>query len=258
MHPSSHRPKVTIVTACLNSERYIKETIESVLAQTYPNIEYIVIDGQSTDSTPEIIRHYAERLSYWVSEPDTGMYQAINKGIRRATGQIVAYLNSDDVYPAHAVEKAVETFASHPGADAIYGDLDYIDDKSRILRRYRYPAFSYTCFVCMGYSSIPQPAAFWLASVHERVGFFDETLRMAADFDFFARIGRSGKIIHVPDVLALHRRHGATLTHTGSDVNRREVELVRQRYVPSHLRILQPLLGLAGTLRMKRLNLGGR
>jgi glycosyltransferase involved in cell wall biosynthesis len=200
---------VTVVTPSLNHGRFIRETIESVLTQTYPALEYLVIDGGSTDETLAVVREYGDRLS-WVSERDSGQAAAINKGWRRARGAIVAYLNSDDTYLPQAVERAVAAFRAHPQADVVYGEGYHVDVAGQVLDRYPTEPFcrarlSETCFIC-------QPAAFVRRRAAERVGYLDESLQYCMDYDFWIRLAPVATFAHIPAYLATSRVHPATKT----------------------------------------------
>jgi len=224
-------PRVSIVTPVYNSEKYLKFTVESVLSQTYPNIEYIVIDGGSKDNSVEIIKGYGDRVSYWVSEPDAGMYDAINKGLKLASGDIFAYLNSDDLYCPDTVAAAVNSLMRSPYADLVFGDCEFIGPGGESLYTYRYPKYRWRSFVSMNYSTIPQPTAFWRRNVHEKVGYFDPNLRMCADFDFFAKVGESCRVERINRTLASFRVHSASLTALHHQRNSDEVNQVHARHV---------------------------
>jgi len=203
------RPLVSIVTPSFNQGRFIRETIESVLSQGYPNIEYLVMDGGSTDSTVKILQEYGDRLS-WVSEPDRGQADAINKGWRRARGAVLAYLNSDDTYLPDAVERAVACLEEHPEAAAVYGEGYHVEESGTILERYPTEPFSMarleeTCFIC-------QPTAFLRREIVERVGYLDESLQYCMDYDFWIRIARVARFVHTPHHLANTRLHPDTKT----------------------------------------------
>jgi glycosyltransferase involved in cell wall biosynthesis len=203
------RPLVTVVTPSLNQGRFIRETIDSVLGQGYPAIEYLVMDGGSTDETISILEDYGDRLT-WVSEPDAGQASAINTGWRRGRGAILAYLNSDDAYRPGAVERAVAALAEHPGADVVYGEAYHVDETGRILDRYPTEPFSLgrlaeVCFLC-------QPAVFLRRSAVERVGYLDESLQFSMDYDLWIRLARVARFARVPDYLANSRLHAENKT----------------------------------------------
>jgi glycosyltransferase involved in cell wall biosynthesis len=156
----SIKPRVSIVTPSYNQARFLEATICSVLEQEYSPIEYIVIDGGSTDGSLEIIRKYASRLAYWISEPDRGQTEAINKGFARANGDIYAWLNSDDTYEPEAVAKAVEFLQIHPDVGMVYGDANFIDEQGNVIGRFPARQTDYPR-LRRGYVHIPQQAAFW-------------------------------------------------------------------------------------------------
>lgn len=154
---SKNLPLVSIVTPSFNQGRFLKRTIDSVLSQNYPHIEYIVIDGGSTDDSVNILSSYTDRF-FWISEPDNGQTHAINKGIKRAKGEILAYLNSDDVLTPGAIQKVVDFFLNDPHCDMVYGQADYIDEQDNIIGTYRTDEYSFNrlakdCMIC-------QPSAF--------------------------------------------------------------------------------------------------
>lgn len=203
-------PLVSIVTPSFNQARFLRRTVDSVLGQDYPHVEYIVIDGGSTDGSVEVLRSYGDRLR-WLSERDRGQSDAINKGFARSSGTIRAYLNSDDVLWPGAIRTVVEHFERHPDWDLVYGNAYHIDADDRILDRY--PTARYdlgrllqNCFIC-------QPAAFWRSRIARRVGPFSANLHYAMDLDYWLRIDRAGgRLMHVPEVLACSRVHPATKT----------------------------------------------
>ena len=203
-------PLVTIVTPSYNQGRFIRATIESVLKQDYPRIEYLVMDGGSTDETVSILREYSDRLR-WVSESDHGQAHAINKGWRQARGSILAYLNSDDVYLPGAIAQAVAALEAHPEAAAVYGEGYHVDQEGRVLERYPTESFNpdrlqETCFIC-------QPTVFLRREAVERAGYLDESLRYCMDYDLWIRLARAGKILsQTPHYLASTRLHADAKT----------------------------------------------
>lgn len=189
--PTSLSPRrgmtVSIVTVCLNSAATIRQTIESVLEQDQPGIEYIVIDGGSTDGTLEILESYRQHIAYFVSEPDAGIYDAMNKGIRAATGDVVGILNSDDFYKdASAVSDMVRAM-ERTGAEAAYADLEIIrpDDPSKVIRYYSSHRFRVSR-LRWGWMP-PHPTFFVLRSCYERYGLYRTDYRVAADYELLVR-----------------------------------------------------------------------
>ncbi len=210
IHVADAAPLVSIVTPSFNQGRFLKQTIDSVLGQSYPHVELLVMDGGSTDQSAAILQSYGDRF-VWVSEKDKGQTHAINKGMARARGQVLAYLNSDDVILPDAVEKAVGHFQQRPECDMVYGRAWYTDENSKITGifktdDYRFERLMNDCCVC-------QPAAFWRRRIAELVGPFDESLDMAMDMDYWLRIDRAGgRIEHISDYLAYCRIYAQTKT----------------------------------------------
>lgn len=204
------RPLVTIVTPSYNQARYLGRTIDSVLGQSYPHIEYLVFDGGSNDRSQDILASYGSRIR-WVSEKDRGQAHAINKGLIQARGDILAYLNSDDVLLPGAVEAVVQAFADHPEWDLLYGDADWIDEADAVLEPYPTAAFSgpkllQYCFLC-------QPATFWRRRLTQRIGLFNEDLRCCLDYEYWLRAHQAGaRLEHLPVKLAGSRLHDETKT----------------------------------------------
>lgn len=226
-------PLVSVITPALNSERYIEETIYSVLCQDYPNIEHIIIDGQSSDSTIKIIESFGSRISYWESSADTGMYHAVNKGLRMAQGDILCYLNSDDCFLPNTVSEAVKVFTETPyKLKMVYGDLDLINSFGRKIRRHYYPKFNQLSFISCDHCLIGQPSAFWTKAAAEEIGLFDESLKMAGDFEFFARISaiKPGAILHSSSVVTRFRIHNDSLSSNHRQLSASEVRQIKIKY----------------------------
>jgi glycosyltransferase involved in cell wall biosynthesis len=203
------QPLVSIVTPSFNQGRFIRQTIESVLSQDYPRIEYLVVDGGSTDETLEILRSYGDRLT-WVSEPDRGQADAINKGWRGARGEILAYLNSDDFYLPGAVSRAVRFLSERPDLVAVYGEAWHSDETGHVWERYPTEAFDRQrlkeiCYIC-------QPATFLRRHAVARVGYLDESLRYCMDYDLWLRLLQVGPLGHLPEYLAVSRLYGDNKT----------------------------------------------
>jgi glycosyltransferase involved in cell wall biosynthesis len=201
---------VSIVTPSYNKGAFIEETILSIKSQTYTHVEHIVIDGGSTDGTLDILRKYGDSLT-WISEPDKGQSDAINKGWGMARGEILAYLNADDAYVPWAVETAVDFLCQNPDVDMVYGDLDLIDEHANIIGQYRGAKFELVDLVC-GRNMIPQPTVFFRRKVLDNVGYLDTNLHLAMDYDFWIRIGLKSRTGYIPKLLASFRLCAGTKT----------------------------------------------
>jgi glycosyltransferase involved in cell wall biosynthesis len=224
------RPLVSVVTATLNRAELLKHTLRSVQRQTYPNVEHIVVDGGSTDDTLHVLRRYQSMYRLrWMSGPDAGMYQAINRGLREAEGEILAYLNSDDLYFPWSIEVVVETFAKSPDADLVFGDAIAIDDSSGRQSLNFQPPFDTDYIRRWGF--LCQPAVFWRRRVWEEEGGFDESLRFVADCDYWMRTGGHRRFVKTNEFLAIERNHPMTLRAVESPELAAELATVRARYV---------------------------
>ena len=229
-------PLVTIITPCYNAETFIEKTIQSVINQSYKNIQYIIIDGGSSDGTHKILEQYKNKVSEIIIEKDDGMYTALNKGIERSEGEIIAYLNSDDLYFHDTVFNAVNTFKSNPEIKLIYGDLKVIDWNDEILYDWIYPNFRWQLFVSNNFCTIGQATSFWRKAVHKKVGLFDNKLKMAGDFDFFAKVGKEFKILKINRFLACYRVHQNSLTNKGKLKNEIEIKTIHQKYLDTNVK----------------------
>lgn len=209
--PELGLPLVSIVTPSFNQAQFLEETILSVLGQDYPNLEYLIVDGGSTDGSLEIIRRYADRLAWWVSEPDSGQTEALNKGFAHARGEIFAWLNSDDTYLPQAVSEAVQYLQNHAEVGLVYGDASFIDERGRVLGKFPARQTDYRR-LRRGYVHIPQQAAFFRAELWRRVGPLDASFYFAMDYDLWVRIARIAKIVYLPRLWANFRLHGSAKT----------------------------------------------
>lgn len=206
MTTSARYPKVSIVTPSYNQARYLEETIRSVLAQDYPNIEYIIVDGGSEDESVEIIQRYERHLAWWVSEKDRGHADALNKGFAHASGEILAWLNSDDTYLPGAVSEAVSFLAAHPEVGMVYADANLIDDNGKIIGRFASRQTNYARML-RGSVHIPQATTFFRAELWRKVGPLDLSLFFAFDYDFWVKLAKISEVRYIPKLWANFRIH---------------------------------------------------
>ena len=204
--------KISIITAVYNSRETIASALDSVLEQTGADYELVVIDGESTDGTLEVLRHYADRVAVLVSEPDRGIYDALNKGIQRASGEVVGFLHSDDLFAdSHVLSRVANAFTD-PEVIAVYGDLLYVrkDNPDQVVRYWQSGMFSKRR-LAWGWMP-PHPTLYVRRHMYQKHGLFDTSFRIAADYDFVLRLlGREGVAVrYIPEVLVKMRVGGAS------------------------------------------------
>lgn len=221
-------PVVSIVTPSFNQAQYLEQTILSVLSQDYPRLEYIIIDGGSSDGSVEIIHKYASRLAYWVSERDQGQADALRKGFSRARGSVWAWLNSDDLYYPGTVTQAVEYLQMHPQVGMVYGDADLIDQSGEILGKFAARQTDYRRMLD-GFVHIPQQASFICADVWQQAGGLDASFFFAMDYDLWVRVAKISAIQYLPERWAAFRLHDAGKSIQHDDRCYPEMLRVRQR-----------------------------
>ena len=197
--------RVSIVTPSFNQAEYLEDTIQSVLAQDYPNLEFIIVDGGSTDGSVEIINKYTDHLTWWISERDRGQADGINKGLRRARGDIVAWLNSDDIYLPGAIQAAVDIFDANHGLGMVFGDAISIDREGHPLNRLSFGDWGLT--ELLRFQIICQPAVFMRRSALEQVGYLDDTFHFMLDHHLWMRIAARFEIKHAAQIWAGARYH---------------------------------------------------
>jgi glycosyltransferase len=195
--------KISIITSVWDNKETIKDAIDSVLSQTYKNIEYIVVDGASSDGTIEIVQRYRDKITKFVSEKDSGIYDGLNRGISLATGDVVAFLHSDDIYANHTIIKEIaQQFESDESLDGIYGDLVYTpkSDTNKVLRYWKSKNFDST-LLAKGWMPA-HPTLFLKKEVYDKYGKFDLDFKIAADYDFMLRVLKNGiNVKYLPKVL---------------------------------------------------------
>jgi glycosyltransferase involved in cell wall biosynthesis len=200
-------PLVSIITPSYNQADFLEQTILSVLDQDYSNLEYLIVDGGSTDGSLEIIQKYSEKLAWWVSEPDQGQTEAINKGFSKARGEILAWLNSDDTYLPGTVAEAVNYLNEHPDIGMVYGDANLIDGEGQVIGKF--PARQTDNRRLMnGYVHIPQQSAFFRAKLWREVGPLDSSFYFAMDYDLWVRLSQRAPLKYQPRLWANFRLHG--------------------------------------------------
>jgi glycosyltransferase involved in cell wall biosynthesis len=203
-------PRISVVTPSFNQGQFLERTIRSVLDENYPDLEYIVIDGGSTDQSVEVIKRYESQLAYWVSEPDGGQSNAINKGLRRATGTILAWLNSDDCYLPGTLQTIAETALAHPAAGAYVGAGDVVDVSERVIRHAEPPSniSLETMYQWMRGRDFMQPSCFFRDTAWRAVAPLDESIHIAFDVDLWMRMAKAGQTF-----VAIDRLLSKSLSH---------------------------------------------
>jgi len=196
---------ISIVTPSYNQGAYLEQTIQSVLGQDHPNIQYMVVDGGSTDGSVEIIRKYSDKLAWWVSERDSGQAEAINKGLKRANGEVVAWLNSDDYYLPGTVSAAMKIFAQNDDVVMIYGDLLAVDEQGQSINVMKFRPLSLRDLLC--FQIIGQPSVFFRRSALATTGLLDPSYHYLLDHQLWIRLAQHGRILHVDQTWAAARYH---------------------------------------------------
>jgi glycosyltransferase involved in cell wall biosynthesis len=221
-------PLVSIITPSYNQAHYLPETIQSVLSQDYPNLEYIIVDGGSADDTGEIIKQYSSQLAWWVSEPDQGQTDALNKGFAHASGEIFAWLNSDDTYLPGAISQAVESLLAQPEAAMVYGDANLVDENGKVIGRFPSRQTSLKQML-RGSVHIPQQTTFFWSRLWKQVGPLDPSFHFAMDYDLWVRLAKIAPLVYIPRLWANFRLHGEGKTTAMDDRCYPEMLQVYQR-----------------------------
>jgi len=222
------QPLVSIITPSFNQARYIEATIQSVLGQDYPRVEYIIVDGGSTDGTVDVIKKYENKVAWWVSEKDKGQTDAINKGFARAKGDILAWINSDDTYAPGAISAAVKYLQEHPEVGMVYADCNFINEEGGVIGKFGSAQTDYR-LLRQGYVHIPQQTMFFRADLWKQVGPLDPSFYFAMDYDLWTRIAARTELKYLPgQVWANFRLHTSGKTIAADD--RCWPEMVRVHY----------------------------
>lgn len=234
----SMAPKISIVIPCRNAAEFIKETIQSILNQNYPDIQCIVIDGGSTDGTLDILKKYEGKI-VWISENDKGQSDAINKGLQLASGDIVTYINADDVYEDNCFEKIADFFETNPDIKWIYGKCKIIDENGLEMRKritgYKYfwqNRYSYNRLLVIDF--IAQPAVFWRKELTDEIGLFDVNAHLAMDYDYWLRAGAKYNPKFINEYLARFRLHSESKSSTRFSAAARDALDIAKKYATSN------------------------
>lgn len=252
--PSSRMPRISIVTPSFNQGHLLEETIRSVLLQGYPDLEYFIVDGKSTDNSVEVIRKYQQWLTWWVSEADFGQSHALNKGFTRATGSIRGFLNSDDLLEPGAFHSVAKAMKKYPW---VVGQVRYLNPEGRTWPLAAYPEHSVVEWFL--HCPVPQPGSFWSARLHGAAGEFRQDLHYFFDYDFWMRLRFESNVRpHViPETLAVYRLHAASKTVADNKAFIKEARIVRARFA-SRLSGLQTLHLLLAQYRKRSCSFGSR
>lgn len=241
MSLSSVLPKISVITPSFNQGQFLERTIQSVLCQNFPNLEYIIIDGGSTDNSVEIIKKYDRYLTYWVSEKDKGQSHAINKGFEKATGDILAWINSDDTYVPNALHIVADYFSKNAHVDFLYGDVIFIDEGGNLIKRHKELEFDLVMGLCIGFGLIiQQQSAFWSRQIYDKLGGLREDLHFYMDGEYWQRIALVGfNIKHIPCFLACYRLHKMAKIVRNKILN--DSQPYEQEFVPQMMMAYQSL-----------------
>ena len=240
-------PKISIITPSYNQAEFLEKTILSILNQNYPNLEYIIIDGQSDDSSLQIIRKYEKYLAYWVSEKDRGQVYALNKGFSKATGQIIGWQNSDDIYMPFAFTQIAELFLKHPHVDVVFGNTICIDENEGAIGEIRFTPFSALAHLYEG-MSINNQSSFWRKDLFSRIGMLDTRLQFSMDYEFFLRAARkNAKFRLLRSYLGAFRTHPTSKSSTIAHVSQIDHAHISCMY--KHSLVFSHLLKIISLLR---------
>lgn len=228
-------PRITVVTPSFNQARFVAATLESIHGQGYPNLEHIVIDGGSTDGSVEIIQDYADRIAYWVSEPDEGQTDALIKGFSHATGDILCWLNSDDLFEPWTLAEVGQWFIAHPREHFVYGNSTWIDREGRVIKPKREHRFSRFVWL-YDHNFIPQPSCFWTRDLYDRVGGLEAGFDLAMDADLWIRFAEHTSPRHVRRPWSRMRFYPEQKNTSMRGRSGMEGTAIRRRYLPPQSR----------------------
>jgi glycosyltransferase involved in cell wall biosynthesis len=222
-------PRISVVVTSFNQAQYLELTLRSVIDQNYPGLELIIIDGGSSDESPDIIRKYQQHMEYWCSEPDGGHPQGIIKGFAHATGEILCFLNSDDLFEPCTLHEVGRYFAQHPGVEAVYGDATWIDAAGSVLMPKKEIPFNRFIWLYT-YNYVPGMSMFWRRTIYDRVGGVNPEYPLAFDADLWIRFSDHGRIEHVARQWSRMRYYPEQKNRRFREKSDREDMMIRARY----------------------------
>jgi glycosyltransferase involved in cell wall biosynthesis len=226
----AQQTQLSVIIPSFNQAQYLEQTLLSIIDQNIGNIEIIVIDGGSTDNSVDIIKKYEKHLAYWVSEPDRGQSHAINKGFAKASGNIIAWLNSDDLYLPHTLQTVLNVFESQPEVDLLYGDVINFDEKGN---ESNYKVVEFEPYDFLSRISVHQPAVFWRKKILNEIGMLDESLHYVMDYDYWVRVFFNYKTLKINKPLAKFRVHSTSKTSSNPPAMYLEWRKVLSRFIGS-------------------------
>lgn len=257
--------KISVVTVCYNMAQYIEATIKSVLSQGYPNLEYIIIDGGSTDGTQQIIEKYQDQLAYYVSEPDNGMYDAINKGFLKATGDIIAWINADDIYMPWTLHTINDVFTCFPETKWLGGKYAFLNENGTLAQIFPQTSIRCSKDIYNGWcregvlGPLQQESMFWRKELYTESGGLDTSYRYAGDFELWMRFAKHANLTKIDLPLAAFRKRKSSLSKAGKEKYDFEIEkaiLTKPRYPNIFWNLLHKSKIAVQLLRMIRYSKG--
>jgi len=229
-------PRISIITPSFNQGHFLEKTIKSVLNQNYPDIEYIIIDGGSTDQSLDIIKKYERHLSYWVSEADNGQSHAFNKGLEHVSGDIIGWLNSDDIYLENCLFQVADYFNKHPLVDIVFSDYYFIDENDNIIKIRKEIPFRYKVYLWTQDCYHANCAGFFRRSVFDTVGGLNEALHYSMDYEYYLRCAESGaRFGHQRGYWGAYRLHKKSKSINQYASMQKESKFIAKQFYPSHL-----------------------
>lgn len=247
----------SVITPSYNQAAYLEQTIQSVINQNYPFVEYIIIDGGSTDGSVDVIKKYASYISYWVSEKDKGQSDAINKGLKLAKGDILCWLNSDDLYEPNTFNTVAQFFKDHADAKFVYGDGVVFHEGVSKRNSYCRPG-KVDREVLSRSDPLQQPSTFWRREVHDEIGFIDESLSFTMDWEFFMRVAQRYEMYYLPVSFSRYRIHEAHKTGVGEGRSIEILAFVEKYGSQAWVEIFKRLFPYAQEIRQLRAQYGWR